>query len=143
MVAAANQISSMLAAGGVASEVNVLGASALAGKLGNADFDIYIGETDIAPDFDFTFLLGSGGSANYGGFYDGETNTLIANFAMFGVGASEDTAAQISDKVSGFVPIIPIGYRTDYVYIRREYGIGNVTVTETDPFYNVFDWKMS
>ncbi len=143
MIAAANRMSAMLAAGGIGSEVNALSGSAFESSLESADFDLYIGEIDVAPDFDFTFLLGSGGSANYGGFYDGETETLLAGFAQNGISFSEDTAALISEKLAADVPIIPIGYRVDYVYIRREYGIGNVTVTESDPFYNVFDWTIN
>jgi len=137
---AAGEISEMLAEAGIQADVSVYSDSGLLRRLNNGNFDMYIGEADITPDFDFSFLLSSGGHSNYGGFYESATNTLIANFALFGVEDSEETAAQISEKIAEFVPIIPIGYRTDYVYINRAYGIGNVEVTEADPFYNVFQW---
>ena len=52
-----------------------------------------------------------------------------------------ESAQRISEIVSEYVPIIPIGYKTEYVFISREYGISNVITTETDPFYNVFKWN--
>ena len=58
---AAEPISEMLAAGGIETEIKVLSRSKFITELKNARFDMYIGQVDVAPDFDFTFLLGTGG----------------------------------------------------------------------------------
>ena len=133
----------MLAAGGIKSEVIIKSGTGLVNRLSVAEFDLYLGEIDVAADFDFSFLIGYAGSSNYGGFYNEETNNLLASYAEAGTVSTELIARQISEKVTELLPVIPIGYKLDYVYINREYKIGNVKVTETDPFFNVFEWKMN
>ena len=46
----------MLAAGGIETEIKVLSRSKFITELKNARF-MYIGQVDVAPDFDFTFCL--------------------------------------------------------------------------------------
>lgn len=44
------------------------------------DFDLYLGEVYLTPDFDLSALIAPGGALNYGGWEDGVISGLLSAF---------------------------------------------------------------
>lgn len=139
--AAAERIAAMLTAFGAETRVETLSSSECQKRLKNGSFDLALCETRVSADFDFTFLLGSGGSANYGGFADAELDGMLTAFAAAKYGSAYLLSEKLSRAAAELSPIAVIGYETAGVLITRGYRITGVSATASDIFYSISEWK--
>ena len=102
--------------------------------LAAGDFDLYYGEVKLTADWDLAPLVGTGGSLNYGGWSDPETDQLLAAYA-----AAEDRAAAMEAlcaRLAQQAPILPVCFGAASVL----YQTGTVTglsPTMAEPFYDL------
>lgn len=131
--AAARFVASCLVKTGVNIKVKAVTYGTYAALIKQKNYDLYIGETQLAGDMDISPLLASGGTASYGLLTHSHT---IAVFNDWRAGRkSINTVASVFSKE---MPFIPLCYRmgaTSYTI-----GLNGVQATNGDIFYRFEDW---
>ena len=79
------------------------------------DFDVYIGEVYLTPDFDLSPMLGLGGSLNYGGWTSNVIGGLLSSFRTAQGDARAAAASTLCLHLTQQVPIAPICFRSGTV----------------------------
>ena len=79
--------------------------------LERGQFDLFLGETALTPDFDLTSLLGQDGALNYMGFSDAETWEGMAQYRAARGKERETTLVNLCGRVTELAPIIPICFK--------------------------------
>lgn len=102
--------------------------------LAAGNFDLYYGEVKLTADWNLASLVGTGGSLNYGGWSDPETDQLLAAYA-----AAEDRAAAMEAlcaRLSQQAPILPVCFSATSVLYQTG-TITGLSPTMTEPFYDL------
>ena len=97
------------------------------------DYDLYIGEVRLLPNWDFSMLL-SGGSLDFGTPYDQELAELEANYRATGQGI-----VGLCARFQEVQPLIPLVFRTGLVSSNLTFP-SEMVATSQDIFYNITDW---
>ena len=98
------------------------------------NFDLYYGEVRLPANWDLSALVGTGGSLNYGGWADPQTEQLLAACA-----AAEDRAAALSDLCAYLqqqAPILPLCFKSSSVLYQTG-AVSGLTPTAAEPFYDL------
>ena len=106
----------------------------LAPALAAGNFDLYYGEVRLPANWDLSALVGTGGSLNYGGWADPQTEQLLAACA-----AAEDRAAALSDLCAYLqqqAPILPLCFKSSSVLYQTG-AVSGLTPTAAEPFYDL------
>ena len=106
-------------------------------------FDLYLAETSLPQNFDFTPLLSPGGKLDYGEMGTSSNSTLCHAFLDAvtdeeKLAAAKELCTTITDKVT----IIPLVYRQYNVYTHRG-AISDFTPTISGIFSNITEWKIN
>lgn len=102
--------------------------------LAAGDFDLYYGEVKLTADWDLRLLAGSGGSLNYGGWSDPQTDLLLS-----AVSAAGDRSAALSRLCARLLdqsPILPVCFKSTSVLVQTGV-VEGLSPTMADPFYNL------
>lgn len=118
-VAVANRISEDLRAMGVQVELRELKWDNFLAALKSGNFDIYLAEVRLSPDFDISPLVSKEGALNYGKYSSEETEILLDSFLSADRGSIETAAAALYRKVAEDAPIIPILFKRGLVLAKR------------------------
>ena len=105
-----------------------------AAALAAGNFDLYYGEVRLPANWDLSALVGTGGSLNYGGWADPQTEQLLAACA-----AAEDRAAALSDLCAYLqqqAPILPLCFKSSSVLYQTG-AVSGLTPTAAEPFYDL------
>ncbi len=121
-------------------ETRLIPTDDMAAVLKSGNFELALCETEVSPDFDFRYLLAYSGSQNFNNFSIAGLDALLDSFFSAGHRRSARTAAQINALVAGETPLIPLGYKQDVICVSRRFRIGNVSVSDSDPFCDLFNW---
>ncbi len=140
-IAAANAFAESLREFGIVTQTEIKSKAEYDKAVREGKFDIYLGNAEVGPDYDFSFLLSGRGIGNYSNFSDAGLGGLLTGFAEAGIGQGQLLARQIEEQIKEHAPIIPIGYKVEYVYVGRKYRLKDIKVTAGDVFYNVFEWQ--
>ena len=97
------------------------------------NYDLYIGETRLLPNWDFSLLL-SGGTLDFGTAYDQELAELEANYRVTGQGI-----VSLCARFQETFPFIPLVFRTGIVSSNLTFQ-SEMVATSQDIFYNITDW---
>lgn len=110
--------------------------------LERGEFDLYLGETTLTPDFDLTALLGRDGDLNYGRFADEETWTLMElNRAARG-DERVTTTVNLCGRVAELAPIIPLCFKNGS--LLTQWGqVSGAAPTQRDVFAGLENWRIS
>ena len=106
--AAASYIAQQLEQAGLVVTVERLPWSEYQNAVAAGNFDLYLGDVYLTPDFDLTSLLGPGGSLNYGGWTSNTVVSLLSTFRSAQGSARESAAAALCLHLVQQVPIAPI-----------------------------------
>ena len=79
--------------------------------LGRRDFDLYLGETTPAADFDLEALLAPGGSLNYGGCQDAELTEALNAFRGAVGEERQQAASALCARLGQVAPITPLCFK--------------------------------
>lgn len=142
-LSAAQSVAAMLETCGVRVSLSALKWDDYLSALKKGSFDIAYCETSVAADFDFTFLLGSNGSLNYGGLKSSGLDALLSAFATAPLGTTRFISEDLIQTVAELSPICVIGYENLIFKIRRTYSVSGVIAVQSDCFYNILDWKVT
>ena len=113
--AAATYIAQQLEAAGLVVTVDRLPWAEYQEAVASRDFDLYLGEIYLTPDFDLSPLLGLGGSLNYGGWTSNVIGSLLSTFRNAQGEARVTAAAALYRHLCQQVPIAPICFRSGTV----------------------------
>ena len=133
-VAAAESIAEALSDFDLQIQVQALPWGEYTAALAAGNFDLYYGEVKLTADWDLSALVGTGGSLNYGGWTDPETDQLLAAYAAAG-----DRAAALSalcGRLLEQAPILPVCFSTSSV-LYQSGSITGLTPTMAEPFYDL------
>lgn len=126
---------------GVEVEVQALSWTEYLSALEKGDFDLYLGETQLTADFDLSFLVGQGGSMNYGGYGDESVQSLLAAFRGTQEGGRTQAARALYQALAQSAPIAPLCFKTGAVL--TQWGqVAGLTPTKQDAFYG-FAWSLT
>ena len=110
--------------------------------LERGEFDLYLGETTLTPDFDLTSLLGRDGALNYGGFADEETwIQMDLNRAARG-DERVTTTVNLCGRVAELAPILPLCFKNGS--LLTQWGqVSGAAPTQRDVFAGLENWRIS
>lgn len=110
--------------------------------LQRGEYDLYYGECRLTADWDLRSLLATGGSLNYGGYSNAETDALLQRV----LSASEaDRAAAVlalCTQLQRECPILPVCFKSNSLLLPSG-TVENAVPTAADPFYNFPEWKIN
>ena len=133
-VSAAEHIAQALSDFDLQIQVEALPWEEYAAALAAGNFDLYYGEVRLPANWDLSALVGTGGSLNYGGWADPQTEQLLAACA-----AAEDRAAALSDLCAYLqqqAPILPLCFKSSSVLYQTG-AVSGLTPTAAEPFYDL------
>lgn len=113
-------------------EVSVLPWEQYTAALKSGDYDLYLGEARLTADWNLQPLVGTGGSLNYGGFSDTQTDTYLAEYAA----AADRTSAlkSLCGCIAQQSPILPICFKRTSVLTQKGV-VSRLTPTVNSPFF--------
>ena len=129
-VSAAEHIAQALSDFDLQIQVEALPWEEYAAALAAGNFDLYYGEVRLPANWDLSALVGTGGSLNYGGWADPQTEQLLAACA-----AAEDRAAALSDLCAYLqqqAPILPLCFKSSSVLYQTG-AVSGLTPTAAEP----------
>lgn len=135
-VSVAEYLANTFSAAGVPVEVRSLPWEVYTAALAAGDFDLYYGETRLTADWDLSVLLGTGGTLNYGGWSNVQTDLLLSALS-----AAEDRPASMKSLCSHLrsqAPILPVCFKSTSVLMQTDVLEGLVS-TAAEPLYNLTD----
>ena len=133
-VSAAEYIAEALSDFDLQVQVEALPWAEYTAALAAGNFDLYYGEVKLTADWDLSSLLGAGGSLNYGGWSDPQTDQLLSAYA-----AAEDRSAAMEalcTRLADQAPILPVCFSTSSVLYQAGV-ITGLTPTAAEPFYDL------
>lgn len=79
--------------------------------LAAGNFDLYLGEVRMTADFDLSPFLERDGALNFGGYFNGETSALLADFRAARGGLRNAAALLLYQQLSMEAPFIPLCFK--------------------------------
>lgn len=131
-VSAAQAIAQALSVFDLSVEVQSLPWEEYTAALAAGRFDLYYGEVRLTADWDLSPLLSPGGSLNYGGWANPQTEQLLTAFASAQdrAAAAEALCAHLREQS----PIVPLCFKSTSVLVQT--GVAeNLRPTMANPFY--------
>lgn len=107
--------------------------------LQSGNFQLYLGETEILPNMDFSGLCAPGGSAAYGVTNSADTNLPLST-AFNSYFAQQLSVNDVSGVLLSEMQQIPICYRKGLLFSSQRIKT-QAEGTLTDVFYNILDYK--
>ena len=114
-VTAAGMIADELEALGCTVTLDVLPWADFAQALDRGQFDLYLAETTLTPDFDLAPLLTSGGAVNRTGFSNAQVDALLAQARRETEKERVTTFVTLCGAVAEQAPIIPVCFKNGSV----------------------------
>ncbi len=110
--------------------------------LERGEFDLYLGETTLTPDFDLTPLLGKNGTLNYGGFADEETWRQMDQWRAARWEERLTTTVNLCGRIGELAPIIPLSFKNGS--LLTQWGqVSGAAPTQRDVFAGLENWRLS
>ena len=107
-------------------------------KLDNGEYDLFIGEYEMAQDYDLSFMLSS--SSNYFNFYDDE---ITANIKKFNSSTTKQMrqcyANELQTILKNKLPFVSLYYRNN-VLISDENVVGDIKPTQSNVYNHIEKW---
>ena len=139
--AAANEIARQLQEAGLRVTVERLPWEEYTAALAARDFDLYLGEVYLTPDFDLSALIAPGGALNYGGWEDSVISGLLSAFRTAEGELRQSAAASLYRYLCQQAPIAPICFKNGSVL--TQYGrLDQLNPTQYNVFYDLSHWTV-
>ena len=139
---AAKYIAARLEAAGLKAKVREMSRSQYETALSIRDFDIFIGETILAPDFDISPLITYGASANPGYYNSSECSSLLAAFLAADEGEKLAALEELCSYLADSSPFMTLAFRTPSLLTSRG-TLTNACPTQQNVFHSIKDWSVS
>lgn len=110
--------------------------------LQNGNYDLYYGEIRLTADWDLRSLIGTGGSVNYGGYSDAETDRLLDEYLRADESTRSSAMLALCQHLQQQAPILPICFKSVSVLLPSG-AVESITPTAANPFYDLPEWKIN
>ena len=140
-VAAAEQIAADLSRHDLQITVKALPWSQYLQTLQAGNYDLYYGEVRLTADWDLRSLIGTGGSVNYCGYSDAETDRLLDEYLRVDDGTRSSAMLALCQHLQQQAPILPICFKSVSVLLPSG-AVESITPTAANPFYDLPDWEI-
>lgn len=134
-VAAANEIAESLKAVGITVAVSSVSFEDYKTKLGQVDYDLYIGEVKLPDDMSLNVFFGENGAATYGINKDADMVSVYKQFR-----AGKITLQRFVDYFNVYLPFIPICYRFGIASYTNEMTY-KTEGTHSDIYNGIYTWE--
>ena len=114
-VSAAQRIAYQLETAGMEVVLEKLPFEDYTAALTAGNFDLYLGEVVLTADFDLSALVSTTGALNYGRWWDGEIDGLLAALRGAEGTAREEAAGALLAKLCEQVPVAPVCFKNGSV----------------------------
>ncbi len=138
---AARSIARSLAAADYPVILRELSYSDYMAALQSGNFDLYLAETVLTPDFDLRPLVGTGGAINYGGISDTRLDNLLSAYMAAGAEDLPTAATRLWSRLCNQAYILPIGFTERALYTHRGV-VSGLSPTSENVFYGIADWSV-
>ena len=140
--AAANHVAQQLESAGLVVTVERLPWAEYLETVAAGDFDLYMGEVYLTPDFDLTPLIGLGGGLNFGGWTSSVAGGLLSAFRSAQADSRAAAASALCRHLCQQVPIAPICFRSGTML--AQYGrVENAAPVYGNLFAGLENWEIS
>jgi len=133
------EISQALEELGIAVTVAALDWEAYIQALSKGEFDLYLGEVRLGPDFDFAPLL-AGGSLGYGALAAGALIPALDNFRAASGTARRTAAETLYSTFADEAPFAPLCFK-NYSLLARWGVVQNLAPLQDAPFSGIELWR--
>ena len=110
--------------------------------LQTGDFDLYYGECRLTADWDLRSLIGTGGTINYGGYTDAQTDSLLRDCLSADAAGRHAAMLALCTHLQETAPILPICFKNVSVLLPSD-AVESITPTAANPFYDLADWQLN
>lgn len=140
--AAADHFAEELVNQGIQIEVRKLDWAEYEAALKSKQFDLYLAETMLTPDFDLLNLAGRSGTLNYGGYSDGDAEVLLRAYREADAGARPAAAEALFSYLEKTCPFTPLCFKN--ISVLTGWGIvSGVSPTQQNAFYQIWSWTLN
>ena len=140
--ALASEIQKELGEVGIDVRVEKLSWKEFSKALDKREFDLYLGEVKLTPQFNMSELLSKEGSLNYGGYRERDLEKLVYELEETPEDKRPAAAKKLYKAVLKRSPIIPLCFKNHSVLTH--WGKDTViTPTQQNPFYHFREWKLT
>lgn len=140
---AAENIAENLKRVGLNVELKVLSWGEYTSALRNGEFDMYYAEVSLTKNFDFSPLIGSGGSLDYGGMGSNDYDILNRAFLNATSEVNKTSAARnLCIIAAENAVVVPVMYRQYVIYTHRG-AIENFKPSVSGVFSDVAEWTLN
>ena len=140
-VAAAEQIAADLSRHDLQITVKALPWSQYLQTLQAGNYDLYYGEVRLTADWDLRSLIGTGGSTNYSGYADAETDRLVDEYLCADEEGRSSAMLALCQHLQQQAPILPICFKSVSVLLPSG-AVESITPTAANPFYDLPEWEI-
>ena len=109
--------------------------------LETGDFDLYLAETLLSPDFDLAPLLTAGGTLNHGRYANAETAALLTALRAADDAGRKAAAAALYARLAQEVPFAPVCFKNQSV-LTQWGSVSGLSPTQQNPFYGMEQWTI-
>ena len=109
--------------------------------LQSGNYDLYYGECRLTADWDLRALVGTGGSLNYSGYSNAETDALLDAYLCAPQEQRAEAMESLCRHLAQEAPILPICFKNVSVLLPSG-AVESITPTAANPFYNLTEWKI-
>ncbi len=146
-VAMAERIAQQLSEFGLSIEVKELALRDYELALEYGNFDLFLAEIYLTPDFDVSDLFFASGAYNYGGYENARLEELWQQYRRYGTGifTLDEEGEAMEHFFSAFqteMPFIPLCFRTEAMMTMWGH-IQNASPTASHLFYQLEHWNIS
>ena len=140
-VALAEYAAATLEDAGLTVTVQSLSWPAFQAALEAGEYDLYLGEVRLEPNFDLSCLLAEDGSLNFSGYRSEAVSSALEAYLASGAQGRADAAAALSLAVCRESPILPLCFERHSI-LSNWGGLKAYTATQSNLFYHFTQWDL-
>lgn len=137
----AEYVAATLEAAGLEAEVETLAWSDFQTALEAGEYDLYLGEVRLEPNFDLSALLAENGSLNFSGYRSDGISAALDAYLAAGSDTRAEAAAALSAAVCQEAPILPLCFE-EHSILSGWGSLEHCTATQSNLFYHIQDWTL-
>lgn len=126
---------------GLEAEVQALSWPGYSQALEDGEYDLYLGEVRLEPNFDLTPFFDLNGSLNFRSFRTDEISSALAAYLAAGQESRANRAYALSLALSQEAPILPLCFE-EHSILCNWGTLSAYAATQSNLFYHIQDWDL-
>ncbi len=105
------------------------------------EYDLYLGEVRLEPNFNLSALLAEDGSLNFSGYRSDSLSAALEAYLAADADGRAETAAALAAAVCQEAPILPLCFE-EHSILSGWGSLEYCTATQSNLFYHIQDWTL-